>query len=186
MGDALIWWLTIELLGLLAVPLAAALLPSLPDRGYAAAKALGLLLVGWLTYLLAMLHLLPFERLTLLGGALALGALSVGLLLRDGRALLGEFRTRLRRPAFLRYLVSAEVLFTLAFFIWSMVRAGNPNIVDQEKFMDFGFLNSILKSGMFPPHDMWLAGQSINYYYFGYVLIAALTSLRRRDPGRRL
>lgn len=183
MGDALIWWLTIELLGLLAVPLAAALLPHLPDRGYAAAKPLGLLLVGWLAYLLAMLHLLPFERLTLVGCGLALGALSGWLLLRDGRALLGEFRTRLRRPAFLRYLISAEVLFTLAFAVWALVRAGNPNIVEQEKFMDFGFLNTILKSGMFPPHDMWLAGQPINYYYFGYVLIAVLTSLSGVIPA---
>ncbi len=183
MGDALIWWLTIELLGLAAVPLAAALLPTLPDRGYAAAKPLGLLIVGWLAYLLAMLHIVAFDRLTLAGCALVLGVLSVWLLLRDSRALLGEFRTRLRRPAFSRYLISAELLFTLAFIVWTMVRSGNPNIVDQEKFMDFGFLNSILKSGMFPPHDMWLAGQSINYYYFGYVLIAALTSLSGVVPA---
>ena len=74
-------------------------------------------------------------------------------------------------------MITAEVLFALAFISWAVIRAYNPDIIDQEKYMDFGFLNAILKSPSFPPNDMWLAGYSINYYYFGYVLIAAITAL---------
>jgi YYY domain-containing protein len=177
MGEAVVWWLTIELLGLIALPIAAASLRALPDRGYSAAKILGLLLVGWLAYTIAMIQIAPFGQILLLVCALLVAGFSIFLLLRRGRALLNDLRERFRTPAFIRYVIAAELLFTLLYAVWAVVRAHYPAIVDQEKFMDFGFLNSILKSGTFPPNDMWLAGFSINYYYFGYVLIAALTSL---------
>ena len=41
--------------------------------------------------------------------------------------------------------------------------------------MDFGFINSILRSDYFPPKDMsWLSGGTINYYYFGHLTSALL------------
>src|SRR5947209_8022072 len=177
MVDAIIWWITLQLLGLIALPLAAVLLRALPDRGYSASKALGLLLTGWLAYTLSMIKILPFERWSIALCALALAAFSGWLLYRNGRRLLTELTAHFRTRRAINYIITAEALFAVLYIIWAVVRAYNPNIVDQEKFMDFGFLNSILKSHSFPPNDMWLAGYSINYYYFGYVLIAALTSL---------
>jgi len=41
--------------------------------------------------------------------------------------------------------------------------------------MDFGFMKSILQSRYFPPADMWFAGKTINYYYFGHLYAAVLT-----------
>ena len=177
MVDAIIWWITLELLGLIAIPLAAVLLRALPDRGYSASKILGLLLTGWLAYTLSMIPILPFTRWALSLCALAVAGVSTWLLYRHGRSLLNELSAHFRTRSMVRYIISAEVLFAVLYIIWAIVRAYQPNIVDQEKFMDFGFLNAILKSGTFPPHDPWLAGYSINYYYFGYVLIAALTGL---------
>jgi YYY domain-containing protein len=43
--------------------------------------------------------------------------------------------------------------------------------------MEIMYLNSIGRSDYFPPHDAWLSGYAISYYYFGYVMIAALTRL---------
>jgi uncharacterized membrane protein len=43
--------------------------------------------------------------------------------------------------------------------------------------MDFGFLNSILRSDYFPPKDMWYTPLSINYYYFGHLVTAVITKL---------
>ena len=40
--------------------------------------------------------------------------------------------------------------------------------------MEMAFINAILKSPEFPPHDPWLSGYGISYYYFGYVLSALL------------
>jgi YYY domain-containing protein len=46
-----------------------------------------------------------------------------------------------------------------------------------EKPMEFAFLNAILRSETFPPHDPWLSGFGISYYYFGYLMMAMLTRL---------
>ncbi|MEP6776245.1 MAG: DUF2298 domain-containing protein, partial [Chloroflexota bacterium] len=177
MGDAIVWWIAIELMGLAAVPVGAVLLRALPDRGYSLSKPLGILLVGWLAYTLAMLHVLHFDRLTLILCLLALAAFSTWLLLRNDHTLLNDLRAHFSTRSSWVYAIACEVLFLLAFALWAWIRAHNPSIVDQEKFMDYGFLNAILKTDSFPPNDMWLAGFSINYYYFGYILIAGVTAL---------
>ncbi len=43
--------------------------------------------------------------------------------------------------------------------------------------MELMFIDSILRSPSFPPHDSWLSGYAISYYYFGYVLTAMLAKL---------
>ena len=76
------------------------------------------------------------------------------------------------------------VLFITAFFFWVFVRSQEPSIHSLEKFMDFGFINSILRSRHFPPLDMWYSadninpkGYPINYYYFGHLTGAVLIRL---------
>ena len=70
-----------------------------------------------------------------------------------------------------------EAVFWLLLFIWSYIKAHEPQINGLEKFMDFGFTRSILRGQYFPPKDMWFAGGSINYYYFGHLMMAVLTRL---------
>src|SRR5204862_3868732 len=71
--DIFIWWLTAQAFGLAGLPLTRFLFRALPDRGYAFGKSLGLLLTGYLAWLLAMLGLAPFGRGLLLCCALAVG-----------------------------------------------------------------------------------------------------------------
>ena len=59
MLDALWWFITIEAVGLAAFPLAYFLLPRLADRGYTVAKPLGILLLGYASWILSTLHILP-------------------------------------------------------------------------------------------------------------------------------
>jgi len=74
-------------------------------------------------------------------------------------------------------LVFEELLFLAALVFWSYIRGLQPDIQGLEKFMDYGFVNSILRSKFFPPADMWFAGKSINYYYYGHYVAAFLTKL---------
>src|SRR3990167_4289917 len=66
---------------------------------------------------------------------------------------------------------------------WAIIRGFQPDIEGLEKFMDFGFMNSVVRSRFFPPLDMWWAGGSINYYYFGHFLSGMLTKLSGIEPS---
>ncbi len=80
-------------------------------------------------------------------------------------------------------MVSVEVLFLLAFAAMAFVRAANPEILGTEKPMELAFINAILRSPTFPPHDPWLSGYAISYYYFGYVIVAMLARLAGTTGG---
>ena len=60
-APAFFWWLTLTLLGLLVYPLAFLTLRGLKDRGYLFAKTLSLLLLAYLSWLLANWHLVAFQ-----------------------------------------------------------------------------------------------------------------------------
>lgn len=168
----LAWYAVLCLLSLVGLPLTQRLFHTLPDRGVTFARPIGLLAAGYLYWVLGMLG---FLRTDTLGAGVAIGLVAaIGLALsaaRGWRALWSDLATQ-RIP----FLVG-EALFLVAFAGWTWVRAHNPDIVATEKPMEYMLLNSVLRSPAFPPHDAWLAGYSISYYYFGYVLVALITHL---------
>lgn len=177
----LTWWLVVQALGLAGLPLAGLLFRSLPDGGYAFAKTLGLLLTGYGAWLLAMLGLGGFGAPLLILSALAVAG--VGIWLRGGPRQLGDKARAAwgaRRSAILAY----EALFLAALVLMALMRAvdldyfaPNPNPWHTERPMDYAFFNAIQRSAAFPPGDPWLSGFSINYYYFGYLLMAVVARL---------
>ena len=172
------WWLLIQLLGLAAWPLAFRLLRFLPDRGYTAIKPLGLLLVSYALWLLGSLGLTRNSIGGILFALALLVAASIWALSRDGLAALRDW-LRQHRAMVLTY----EALFFVAMVGFAAWRATNPAINSTEKPMEFAFLNAILRSDAFPPHDPWLSGFGISYYYFGYVMMAVMTRLAGALPG---
>ena len=68
-----------------------------------------------------------------------------------------------------------EALFLLCFFLMLDLRFVNPTISYAEKFMDHGFLASVIRNPIIPPLDPWFAGGSLNvYYYLGYWMLGCL------------
>ncbi|MBP7691166.1 MAG: hypothetical protein KA764_04585 [Anaerolineales bacterium] len=164
-----LWYLAVSAAGLLALPLAFRLFRALPERGYALARPLGLLAAGYVFWALGSLGFLRNEAASVwVAAGLVLAAGLVWL----GRAGLGELRGWLRAQA--GYVLRVEALYLAAFALLAVVRAYNPDIVSTEKPMELMFINAILRSPAFPPNDAWLSGHAISYYYFGYLLIAAL------------
>ncbi|HSF81599.1 MAG TPA: DUF2298 domain-containing protein [Anaerolineales bacterium] len=168
----LYWYISISVLGWLAFPLAYRLLPGLPDRGYIFSRSLGLLLWAYGFWLLASLQVLPNTQGGILTALLLLAALSAWSVRKSTLAEVGSW-IRARSG----FILSVEILFLLSFAAMALVRAANPEILGTEKPMELAFINAILNSPEFPPHDPWLSGFAISYYYFGYVMVAALAKL---------
>ena len=162
------WYILIAALGLLTFPLGFYLFPALADRGYTCARAFGLLIWGYVFWLLASFRLAQNDIGGLLLGLVILGGLSAWAWI-NCRAEIVDW-LRLNR----RLVLTTEVLFLLAFGFMAFVRAANPEIVGTEKPMELMFINGIMNSPMFPPRDLWLSGYSISYYYFGYVMASML------------
>jgi YYY domain-containing protein len=162
MVAAVVWFLTIQALGLAVLPLTVRVFGGLPDRGYGLSRVLGLVVVGWLTYLTAMLGFTAY-----VSGTVAVLALLTGgtLWIAWGRGCLDVLRARVR------LLAAEEIAFLAIFGVGTYVRAYNADIVGQEKFMDYAFMHALLRTSSLPAEDMWLSGFAMPYYYLGYLLV---------------
>jgi YYY domain-containing protein len=170
-----LWWIAIEILGLLAFPLAYCALPGLRDRGWGLAKALGVLLLSYAIWLPASVGLLPYERGTVWLAFVALAGIGGGIFWRRRREILAFMRERRRE------IILTEIVTLVAFLLFVWFRALFPDLWHLyrggEKPMELAFLDGILRSRTLPPLDPWFAGGAINYYYFGQFLIATLIQL---------
>jgi len=171
MLSVLIWWLAAVAIGLVVMPMALWIFRNLPDRGYAFARPLGLIVVGYLFWLGGTSGLLHNTRVAIIFVMLLVGGLSAYLVSRKAVDL-RQFWAESRRTV-----IVTEVLFLLALSLFALFRAYNPDITGTEKPMELAFINAILRSDTFPPLDPWLSGFAISYYYFGYLMMAMLTRL---------
>ncbi len=171
MNELAVWWVAVEAVGAAAFPLAFVFFHRLPDRGYSFAKVLGLVLIGYGLWMGSLLGVIPNSRGSVI---LLLVTLATGSLL----AAAGQRRDL---AAYLkdgwRYVLFVEAMFAIVLAAAVYLRSFAPNIDSGEKPFEFAFLNSINRTESFPPPDPWLSGHSISYYYFGYVVVAALTKL---------
>jgi Chlor_Arch_YYY domain len=167
-----LWWLYIFIIGLIFLPLAVKIFARFYDSGYLFAKTIGIAIASYLLWIFSSLRLIPFHRLSILG-ILALSFGAVYFYFKGFTTL----KQRLKSKIFLKSALAEELLFLSAIIIWAFIRGIKPEIYGLEKYMDFGFVNTILRTRYMPPLDMWFAGQSINYYYFGHYICAFLTKL---------
>jgi YYY domain-containing protein len=178
MTQFFLWYLVISIIGWITFPLIYRLMPGLPDRGYAFSRILGLLLTGYIYWILVSFGYLSNDA----GGVVfAIGiitTLSITSMIGIHYQKLGNW---LKKQFSLVFVV--EILFLGAFAFWTLVRSYNPEIVATEKPMELAFLNAVLRTQGFPPHDPWLSGYAISYYYFGYILIGMMAQLTFTHAG---
>lgn len=176
------WWIVVQIVGIIGLPITTFLFRTLPDRGYAFSKSLGILLISYGAWILAMLGLAPFGVPLLVFVAFLVGIIGVVLIMYGGLRTPGTTPiTYIKNhwPGIVAY----EVVFLLSLIALAWLRAHNPDPWGTERPMDYGFFNAIQRSHTFPPHDPWLAGYSINYYYFGYLMHAAVAMVSGLNPS---
>lgn len=171
------WWLIVTVFGVATWPILFRLLRFLPDRGYSLSKTAGLLAVGYVGWLLGNFGFIQVDA----GGVMAALLIVIVLSALCLRGQTEEFRAWFRSNRLTT--ITVEIIFLVTFGLWAYSRALNPAILGTEKPMEFAFLNSVLRTGLQPPGDPWLAGYAISYYHFGYVIVGMLTALSGVQPG---
>lgn len=178
MFNVLFWFLFLALLGLISFPVSFCFLPRLGDKGYSFSRVLGLLVWGYSFWLLGSLGFIGNDA----AGALISLAILVGVsVLATRKAGWVKITAWARENS--RQILMTEGLFLVAFIFMAVIRAANPEATGTEKPMELAFINSLMRSPTLPPHDPWLSGYSISYYYFGYVLVAMLAKITGVSGG---
>jgi len=180
------WYLLITFLGFLTFPLAYRLFPALADRGYTLLRAFGLLVWGFVFWLFANFGIAQNDMGGLLLGLVILGGLSAWAFFNSQSSIenrKSEIFDWLKENA--RLIITTEILFLVAFGFMAFIRANNPEITTAggEKWMEVAFINAVLGSPVFPPHDPWLSGYAISYYHFGYIMTAMLAKFTSTQAG---
>ncbi|MEW6404765.1 MAG: DUF2298 domain-containing protein, partial [Chloroflexota bacterium] len=165
------WYILLTLLGWITFPLAYKLFPALTDRGFTLSRTAGLLLWGYVFWIFTSLGISQND----IGGILFALAVIIGLSIWSAITNYELLAAWLKSN--IRLILTTEILFLTSFAILAVIRAANPEIVGTEKPMELAFINAILRSPTFPPHDPWLSGYAISYYHFGYIMTAMLAKI---------
>ena len=164
------WFLWLQISALLVLPSILQLCQSLPDRGYGLSKVFGFLAIGTITWILVSWDVVNFSRFAVVVSSLIMLATCLWQLSRN-RSIIKDFFLHERRTW-----VTVEIIFAGVFFAVLALRFLNPDMWDAfrggEKPMEMGYLTAIGRSENLPPYDPWFAGGVMNYYYFGWFLLA--------------
>ncbi len=165
-------WLVSTLIGAAAFPLLFSCCGRLRDRGYSVSRIVGLVLITFLAWVLSHGRVLPF-------GTVSLGLSLLVLAVLSWRA---AVKNRQELAAFLRekkgLLITAEGIFIAFFVLFLLYVALIPNISPAtERFMDYALINGIEQTSYFPPLDPWMSGKTMNYYYYGFIIVAGFRQL---------
>jgi len=174
-----LWWLNYLIIGFTALPLTFYFFNKFWDKGYIFSKTIGLVLISFLVLVLGIFKVVPFTIVSVI--VIGLGIFGLGMRLLQTSPLLVPFKKSLKTH--FHIFLFEEVTFFLILTIWSFIRGYAPDIEGLEKFMDWGFVNSALRSKFMPPTDMWFASEPINYYYFGHLETAVLAKLSGIDSA---
>lgn len=171
------WWSVLFFIGAAAFPLTRLLFRGWHDQGYLFSKAVGLAVVGWIVFVFGMARIAPFTVGTI--GIAATIVFLVGIILSFSNR---SYKTnKTNRTYLIKTVFFEEVFFLGSLLFWTWVKAHEPSIRGLEKFMDYGFMQSLLNSKYFPAVDMWYPPYPINYYYFGHLVTAMITKASMLD-----
>lgn len=174
------WWLTAAYIGIIFLPLTVLIFAGFHDKGYLFSKVIGIAVTGYLMWLLSSLHIMKFTTVScIISVILGLAINAVILVLMKHKKLEGICgRSSLSFPKETFDIILAEEIFFFALFLlFTYIRGFKPEAYGTEKFMDYGFMTSMMRSEYMPPQDFWFSGTKLNYYYVGQYMAVFLTKI---------
>lgn len=177
------WYLPLLFLGILFFPISYKLFGKFIDHGYALSKTIAIIFLSYFMFLAGVFSIVSFSRVVIASVLILTVLLVVKFFKNEALEII-----KLSRKDFIIILI-VEALFIFGLFFLAFVRAQEPSIHGLEKFMDFGFIQSINRTEYMPPLDMWYGpddvnpnGYPINYYYFGHLTGAFLIKISGLNP----
>ena len=171
------WYLLAGVLGLLAMPVTGMLFSGFEDKGWMFSKVLCIAVTGFLTWFLVAVNLLDFTVWTC-AGVVIVCALGCGILFWH--------QSRTGKECFptggVNLVFWEEILFFAVFLMWTYLAGFHPAAYGTEKFMDYGFMEAMMRSTELPAVDLWYSEGHINYYYGGQYFAVFLTKLSGSKP----
>ena len=168
----LAWLLVVELIYLISLPLAIIVFRPLPDRGIILARILGILVVCYLAWLVVSLGWMDFSRGVVYLGMGVVAVASGMVIWFSGEEIWAFLRARWK------LFLASECIFLAAFLAFVAVRYFNPDLWHPyrggEKPMELVYFSAVFRSTTLPPFDPWFAGGYLNYYYWGYFVLACI------------
>ena len=160
-------WIATLLIGFVSLPISRLIFTFSKDKGYAFSKIFGWFALGYITFLLATFKLVPLAIPALTVALIVWIALNAYLFLKDPASATPK----------LKHVATSEIIFLLVLCGLVFIKGFQPEIYQIERFMDFGFLETLGNSTFLPIQDLWLAGTTLNYYYFGHFIGFVILSL---------
>ena len=166
------WYLLALVLGAVAMPLTGRLFRRFQDRGWMFSKVTAIAVSGFLTWFLVAVKIIKFTTGTCIVVTLVCAAASLILYCREQKA-----GFECIPFAHLDLVYAEELLFFAAFLLWTYFAGFHPAAYGTEKFMDYGFMEAMMRSKTLPATDLWYSQGKINYYYGGQYFAVFLTKL---------
>lgn len=166
------WYLLALVLGVAAMPLTGRLFRRFQDRGWMFSKVTAIAVSGFLTWFLVAVKIIKFTTMTCIVVTLVCAAASLILYCREQKA-----GFECIPFAHLDLVYAEELLFFAAFLLWTYFAGFHPAAYGTEKFMDYGFMEAMMRSKTLPATDLWYSQGKINYYYGGQYFAVFLTKL---------
>lgn len=156
--------------GIISFPISCFFFKKLSDRGYALAHLIGWFGISYISFFSSHLGIPVYYTKYL--------AFVIWLVVN----LILEVKYRfLRNNLTLSNVLINQGIFLFFFLFWYFARIGDFKLNTIERTPDFGIIKSLFNTSTLPPVDVWLAGKSINYYYFGHYVAFIIMSLSGID-----
>lgn len=183
-AEVIQWWFALVLLGISCLPVTNLLFHGFHDGGFLFSKSIGLALSGWLLWALSSLHILKFTRTSCIVIVLLVLAINLVFWYLSKEVLhvkewiakvTAKSESNVAQKAVLA--LTFELIFLAVFIVGCYVKCYKPEAYGTEKFMDYGFMTSMMRSDYMPPEDFWASGTNLNYYYMGQYMATFVTKL---------
>jgi uncharacterized membrane protein len=169
------WYLVTLVVTVALLPASLVLFRKVAGRGASFARPVAALLFMWPIWFLSGITDggIPYTAITLWLSAIILGIAGWAYVWRNG----------LFTRDTLRHVVVSEAGYLAAFVAFLIFRGFGPDANFQEKPSDLMMLSSVMHSTSMPPHDAWLAGEPVNYYYLGYAIWGGFGNMAGAAPA---